>query len=191
MTPVHAAATPDHRSRRLQSSGMQGQVRKHSETFVLDGQGQKPEPHATGSLGSSVLCLSTTRRKMAVSCREGNRAFHLHHSWSGTQLILLAEHLSCTSLACFRTEHFGSERACSPECSHLRLQRQTINSEKKRKEKKMNSHRALGRKCFTVEVMCACVEVRGHCHVRSSNEMQTARVPSQGWLRYWETTIQR
>lgn len=146
MTPVHAAATPDHRSRRLQSSGMQGQVRKHSETFVLDGQGQKQEPHATGSLGSSVLCLSTTRRKMAVSCREGNRAFRLHHSWSGTQLILLTKHLSCTSLACFRTERFGSERACSPECSHLRLQRQTINSGEKKKKKENELPPSSGKK---------------------------------------------
>lgn len=41
---------------------MQGQVRKHSETFVLNEQGQKQEPQGTRSVGSSVLCLATVRR---------------------------------------------------------------------------------------------------------------------------------
>lgn len=47
----------------LQSSRMQGQVRKHSETVILNEQEQKQEPRGTRSLDPSVLRLSTARRE--------------------------------------------------------------------------------------------------------------------------------
>lgn len=34
-----------------------------------------------------------------------------------------------------------------------------------------------------------CAEVRGHCHMKSSNETHTDAEP--GCLKHWETTIQR
>lgn len=119
----------------MQSSMMQGQVRKHSETFVLNEQGQKQELQGTRSVGSSVLCLATARRdgssgQMADSAAgretEPSASTILGQALSSSPPRLCPAHrwlgLGLSTLAA--TESSASE------CSHP--QRLTINSEEKK-----------------------------------------------------------